>query len=475
MATVQKRTLTFYLVIKDQLTNYHMRKIAITIFIFLIFPLLVNARVVYQPTLKTFSHQLKLEKEIRLNIDEDCHELSFTTLDLGGDGQYEIAVALGQNSKPFIFLFDQNGFLINKFLAYNENFTGGVNLVAADLDNDGKDEIITAPMGQGGPHIRILDGFGKPKLNPGFFAYDQKILSGVKIAILRNKDKTKNILTYNPEVGKLYFFDYNGQLLKQLDLGQQDVNISTVDLGGDGQDEIILSNTRWQEPLVTLIRDDGSPINKFLVYNQNFNGGVKVVAADLDDDGKEEIISSPQILGGPHLRIFDGFGREKISSNTFVYDQNFHGGFSLAVTKQKTILTLENNLPTIDHTEKYIDVDISEQKLRYYQFGIQLGEHPISSGMLSMPTPLGEFRILNKSEEAYSRAYNLYMPYWMGFTTSGAGLHGLPFWKYTWGVVYEGVNHLGSRVSHGCVRLAVKVAKNIYSWADIGTPVNVHQ
>ena len=125
---------------------------------------------------------------------------------------------------------------------------------------------------------------------------------------------------------------------------------------------------------------------------------------------------------------------------------------------------------------KYFEIDISEQNLKFFENGFNLGSYLVSTGTVALPTPLGAFKIMSKSELAYSRAYSLYMPNFMQFTPQGAGIHGLPFWKYANGkIVYEGANHLGKRVSHGCVRLSLDAAQKVFSWADVGTAVIIHQ
>ncbi len=89
-----------------------------------------------------------------------------------------------------------------------------------------------------------------------------------------------------------------------------------------------------------------------------------------------------------------------------------------------------------------------------------------------MDTPKGKHQIYNKHPRAWSNKYGLYMPYWMAITTDGRfGIHELPEWP---GGYKEGQNHLGIKVSHGCVRLGVGPAKVVYNWADIGTPVIVY-
>jgi len=125
---------------------------------------------------------------------------------------------------------------------------------------------------------------------------------------------------------------------------------------------------------------------------------------------------------------------------------------------------------------KYVDIDVSQQILTMFEEGVSKGSYLVSSGTYEMPTPYGEFKVLNKQEVAYSTKYDLYMPFWMQFTTAGHGVHELPFWKYKGGYDYhERESHLGARISHGCVRLGVGPAEKAYKWAEIGTPVVVHE
>ncbi len=110
-----------------------------------------------------------------------------------------------------------------------------------------------------------------------------------------------------------------------------------------------------------------------------------------------------------------------------------------------------------------------------YEFGALVGVHTISSGLWSMPTPTGTFKTKNKIATAYSKPYNLYMEWWMAITPDGKyGLHSLPYWKTaSGGKRYEGASHLGTPVSHGCIRQSYADAKKLYDWAPIGTPISV--
>ena len=124
-------------------------------------------------------------------------------------------------------------------------------------------------------------------------------------------------------------------------------------------------------------------------------------------------------------------------------------------------------------TGKYIDISLKYQNMVIFEDGKVLDAYQISSGKKGLDTPIGTFKIENKSPRAWSKKYSLWMPNWMDILPSGeVGIHELPVWP---GGYQEGANHLGVPVSHGCVRLGVGPAKRVYDWADIGTPVIVHQ
>lgn len=121
---------------------------------------------------------------------------------------------------------------------------------------------------------------------------------------------------------------------------------------------------------------------------------------------------------------------------------------------------------------KYIEVDLSSQVLYQMEGENVIAGHRVSTGKWSMPTPEGTFAINNKDPRAYSRKYDLYMPYWMSFVGHEYGIHELPEWPNG---AKEGEGHLGTPVSHGCIRLGIGDAQQVYDWAEIGTPVVVHK
>lgn len=121
---------------------------------------------------------------------------------------------------------------------------------------------------------------------------------------------------------------------------------------------------------------------------------------------------------------------------------------------------------------KYIDINLKSQVMTIFENGKLLDAFMISSGKRGLETPQGTFHIANKFPRAWSKAYGLFMPYWMALVPSGKfGIHELPEWPSGY---KEGAAHLGIPVSHGCVRLGVGPAERVYGWAEVGTPVVVH-
>lgn len=121
--------------------------------------------------------------------------------------------------------------------------------------------------------------------------------------------------------------------------------------------------------------------------------------------------------------------------------------------------------------ERFIDVDLSEQKLRAYEGGNLFLETLVSSGLPWTPTPTGEFWIWAKAKatkmEGGSGKYYYYLPnvpYVMFFENSkvagykGYSLHGT-YWH----------NDFGKPHSHGCVNLPTEIAQKLYYWTSPDT------
>ena len=127
--------------------------------------------------------------------------------------------------------------------------------------------------------------------------------------------------------------------------------------------------------------------------------------------------------------------------------------------------------------QKYIEVDKGQETMYLFEDGKLIDKHIVSTG-LYYPTPVGEFKILNKAENAYSDIYNVWMPYWMAFYYSpiihaSFGIHELPYWYSNGSKITRPREFLGSPHTGGCISLDIGAAKKVYDWAYVGMPVYV--
>ncbi len=119
-----------------------------------------------------------------------------------------------------------------------------------------------------------------------------------------------------------------------------------------------------------------------------------------------------------------------------------------------------------------IVVDVSEQRMTVYAGDRLLWSFVVSTGMTGHPTRRGTFHVLDKIPNAWSTAWQLWMPYWLGIYWAGGsenGIHALPVANGQ--TLWAGL--LGSPVSYGCIVLDTADAARLYEWAAIGTAVIV--
>ncbi len=139
-------------------------------------------------------------------------------------------------------------------------------------------------------------------------------------------------------------------------------------------------------------------------------------------------------------------------------------------------LTAQLTPPTPTPTprpRKRIEVDVSDQHLRGFENGTLAFDWLCSTGIATMPTRYGDFQVLDKIPEAWSSAWGLRMPYWLGIYWAGGsenGIHALPILR-DGNTLWAG--YLGRPVSFGCIVLDTANAAELYEWAEIGTPVTI--
>lgn len=168
------------------------------------------------------------------------------------------------------------------------NFLGGANIASANLDSDSNFELVTAARFGGGPQVSVFEKDGTQKVS--FYAYDSAFHGGIDVA--------------------------------------------AGDVDGDGVAEIITAPGKGGGPHIKIFKANGTLVSEFMAYDSRFHGGVALAVADLDGDGKAEIITGPGKGGGPNVKVFSGTGT--IIKDFMAYDPKFHGGIDVSALAKKT-------------------------------------------------------------------------------------------------------------------------------------------
>jgi lipoprotein-anchoring transpeptidase ErfK/SrfK len=98
-----------------------------------------------------------------------------------------------------------------------------------------------------------------------------------------------------------------------------------------------------------------------------------------------------------------------------------------------------------------ISIDISAQSMSIYSRGERQGSYKVSTGKPGHATPRGSWRVQRMARVHWSRQFKAPLPHAI-FFVGGVAIHAT-----------KGVHKLGTRASHGCVRLSPGDAARVYS------------
>jgi hypothetical protein len=223
--------------------------------------------------------------------------------DVNGDGTPDIISGAGAGGGPHVKVFSGvDGSLLDSFMAYNVAFTGGVNVGAADINGDGKADIITGAGPGGGPHVKVWNAAtataGVPTVMASFFAYAPQFMGGVFVAGGDvSGDGIADVITGAGPGGGPHVKVFNG-----------------ADLAAGGTTAIDAVNT---------------PVDSFFAYDSNFAGGVFVAAGDVNGDGRADIITGAGAGGTSNVKVFNAVDLSTLRSFN-AFNPVFLGGVDVA-------------------------------------------------------------------------------------------------------------------------------------------------
>ena len=312
------------------------------------------------------------------------------TGDVNGDGIGDFITAQGDgaDSGSQIRIFDGNSALFNgtaveisSFFAYGNSagasttpgFGGGVFVASTDLNGDGFDEIITSAGAGARGHVKVFNfnvggvfQGNTPELRSSFYAYTDfageirvttAFIGGTAFVVtgsgagtsqsdVRLYQNAFNIgqipdLTFVAPVSQLFPFPgFNGG-----------VSVAAGDVDGDGSDELFVSQNAGGTGLVNVYSAGNltTPIVQFQAFG-GFTGEVRLGAADVDGDGRDEVLtstgSSPG-AGGAHVKAWSVTGATADTIRSFFAYEGYINGVFLSTNDFNWGQGFTNTIPLL--------------------------------------------------------------------------------------------------------------------------------
>jgi lipoprotein-anchoring transpeptidase ErfK/SrfK len=393
---------------------------------------------------------------------------SVAVADLGNDKTSEIIVGAGPGNKPLVRTMRQDGTLIKEFSAYTDGMKSGVNVAVCDINADGVNDIVTGTMYGAGPQVRVFAADGK-YMDTQFFAYDEKFRGGVNVACADvDGDGKTDILTGAGPGGEqgVKVFSATGTYKETVPAygapEKAGTYVFTANLDQDSESEIVIA------PMANGAFDLTTADHTIFGYLQT----VKSL-------GQTKLSYGMSVAADARTLIYaSGAYAEKsqitntLSGTAFVpFPDAPEIAPQIGVIQESgniVVLGTKNSIPT-DPKTQYIKVDISEQKLYAYSNDVLVKTFLVSTGKRGYNTPIGKTMVMKKIPV---------MDYVWSYGPNNPNNYNLPNVKWNLRVfphiyIHSAYwhNNFGRPMSHGCINMSIPDAAWVYQFASEGASV----
>jgi hypothetical protein len=247
------------------------------------------------------------------------------TADFNGDTVSEILVYPGSGSKTGMALLTKNGTKIHKKALYpfgkfyNKEYVA----TAADFNADGKQELIVSNFGRNSKVKIYKYGTKKFSLWKTLKPYG-KLGENINVisADITKKYPSKELVVSaknQAQVKAYYFKGGKFKLLKSVKpYGKKltgSLNLAAGDVNADGREELVISPKEGTSGAVKIYKYGAkkfSLIKKFFPYGKSSSFGVNVNLADVNANGRADLITNPEVGDIVQIKVYQIIGAKKV-------------------------------------------------------------------------------------------------------------------------------------------------------------------
>ncbi|MEX1075290.1 MAG: VCBS repeat-containing protein, partial [Pirellulales bacterium] len=251
---------------------------------------------------------------------------------------------IGSRSQPWITVVDPaTGATLNRFLAYESGFRGGVRVALGDVVGDGTQQIITAPGPGRVGEIRVFRQDGTELVAYRSLPFGGRYRGGVEVAAGDfNGDRVDdivaaasrgpglvNVFLVTPGVGlleaeggaarpipatpthSLRAFPnrfMGGATVTTADVGSFSAGRLVDPAAADGRVELVVASGRGLPPSVLIYDLSGTPtiVRRLSPFAASMRGGLSVSAGRYDTDQIDDIIVTGGFRSGSQIEVHSG-------------------------------------------------------------------------------------------------------------------------------------------------------------------------
>jgi hypothetical protein len=304
----------------------------------------------------------------------------------GSGKQFAFAVGADGGAQPHVTVYaDEKGTIAYNFFAYDVKFDGGVRVDMADLNGDGVPDLIVAPGPSktiGGLPVRVYDGRDLNLLvefipfagwKGGIYAAGVDLTKDGRALLAVTAEGTQHVKVFDLALGKEIdsFFAHDQKV-------PGGVRIAWGDVNGDGVPDLLTVNGPSNVPTAVKVFNgkNREVLAEFPVLDNKYRGGGFIAGADLTGNGLANPVVGLDAGAPPLVRVYDARGKTLVEWTA--YDEKFRGGVRVAVSASAHVVTgpgpgVKNSPVRIFHTGRLKNPPIEIVPFIGFDGGINVG------------------------------------------------------------------------------------------------------